>query len=467
MTAFVFLDILLLTISLVYFYVTAYRDALSNPVTYFLIFQLINHFGSVSYLEYTNPVDQLYYFCFFFGLLSSIFGFIVGNYFFPITGQDVLGHRMKKLEIEHGLVYDFGFLFLALFSTLVCIAYFRAVGQNIFLMGVANMLSGGPDPNTEDFGTMRLKAYNSAITGDYYYPGFVNQFKDTLFPLSMFYLWSKYLLSKNFRYPVFLLLILSLVSLVSIMGTGQRGAFVIALLVGGGFMITVLNKKHKRIFSFIVGIPALVLFMISTFINGRTGSGEFDIGEVFKAIWERIASDNQSSAAIGFREVMYPRGIQWGSEWWEGIQGFSPWHSGSYLANEIAAFLWISDYGNAPPSNWGSTYYNFGFYGIFLYPFLTAIIVKYFYRRFYTGPKRLFRIQSYIFMFILYGAWISGAPAEFYVNVGCVTVFLLRKLLDFFVSIFGIKINSVQVAFNDKLARSHLLPNVQGQLGQR
>jgi hypothetical protein len=392
-------------------------------------------------LNLKEEVDVVYYYSFYLGIIFSILGFIIGDFLFPVSNHRIKDWMKRSFLIEHGFVYDFGFKFLAVFSAVVCIAYFVAVGYNVFLLGFANAFLGGGDPSLDVSG-MRLKSYNSQITGEYYYPGFVNQFKDTLLPLTMFYLWAKYIISPARKSSIPFLVVFTIIAIVSILGTGQRGAFALAMMMGGCFMLTVLPSQKRNYFLIFSGVPALLLFMVSTFINGRTKSDKFEVGATFEAMWERIASDNQWGAYIGFRDVMYPRGIQWGYEWWEGLLGLTPWHSGSILANEIAISMW-GGFGNAPPSSWGSIYYNFGFLGIMLYPLVTCVIIKYFYQRFYLGPKRLFRTLVYVYACLIYGTWIAGSPIEYYANVGIVTIALLKVLFNLASKMFGQKLKRV------------------------
>jgi oligosaccharide repeat unit polymerase len=420
-----------------YVYFSARRDLFLNPVTYFFFFQIISFLGTIPLLNMVEEVNQVYYFCFFLGILSSLIGFMIGDFIFPVQYQTIKNWQNKPFIIEGGITFNFGIKALIVFSAVVCAAYFYAVGYNVFVLGFTNLMSGtGGD---EDLSTMRLKSYNSDITGDYYYPGFVNQFKDTLFPLCMFYLWAKTLVDNKHKESYLFLVIFTLFSTVSVMGTGQRGAFALAMMMGCAFMFNILTKEKRRKFLLFSGIPAFGLFMVSTFLNGRTKSDKFEVAATLESIWERIASDNQWGSYMGFRDLMYPNGIQWGAEWWQGILGISPWHTGSTLANDIAGILW-GGFGNAPPSSWGSIYYNFGFWGIFLYPLVTCTLIKFFYYRFYQKEKYLFRIQIYVYCYLLYGTWIGASPIEYYMNVGIMTLVILKYLFDFSIFLFGSKV---------------------------
>jgi hypothetical protein len=418
-----------------YVYFSARRDLFLNPVTYFFFFQIISFLGTIPVINLVEQVDIIYYFCFFLGLLFSLFGFLLGDFIFPVSNARKQNWQKSQIVVESGITYNFGIKALVIFSAFVCAAYFYAVGYNVFVLGFTNLLGGGGGEEM-DLSTMRLKSYNSEITGDYYYPGFVNQFKDTLFPLCMFYLWAKTQVDKKHQESYWFLIIFTIFSIVSVMGTGQRGAFALAMMMGCSFMFSVLSKEKKRKFFLIAGTPAIALFMVSTFINGRTKSDKFEIGSTLEAMWERASSDNQWASHVGFRDVMFPSGIQWGAEWWQGVLGILPSHTGSALANDIAGVLW-GGFGNAPPSSWGSIYYNFGFLGICLYPLVTTVFAKYVYYRFYSKQKQLFRVQAYTYCYLAYGSWIGGAPFEFYMGSGLFTVSVLLLILKFGGTIFG------------------------------
>jgi oligosaccharide repeat unit polymerase len=422
--------------SIVYLIWNCRNDPFRNPVSFFVVFQLIGFWGTTPLLKLSNEVDKTYYFIYFWGILFSIIGFILGDFFFPVSNRRIVEWRNLEFLVENGFVYNTLIKAMVVFSAVVCIIYFVAVGYNVFLLGFTNLISGGGE--TVDISGLRLASYNSEVTGVYYYPGFVNQFKDTLFPLCIFYLWGVNLIKRKKETSNLFLTVFSIISVICILGTGQRGAFAIAMMTGCAFIINVLPKEKRRKFLFIVSAPAIALFMVSTFINGRTSSETFETGSTLAAMWQRIASDNQWGAVIGFREVMYPNGVQWGSEWWEGIKGFTPSHKGSTLANDIAQVIW-GGYGNVPPSNWGSIYYNFSWLGIALYPITSNMVIKYFYKRFYTKKKYLFRILIYTYAYLLYGAWIGASPFEFYFNIGLVTICILKILYKLFENIFGRK----------------------------
>lgn len=415
---------------MIYAYRNCKRDPLVNPAFYLIFFQLISFVGTVTVLNFSNTIDVTYFFIYVVGVLSYILGLYVGGIIFPVTNSTVSRWKSNPFLVEGASTYTLNIFSFLILSSIVCGLYFYAVGYNVFLLGISELFSQGKI--TQDISTLRLASYNSQLTGDYFYPGYVNQFKDTLFPLCIFYLWGRQGLFPNNNInnsPKIFLWAFTLISLISILGTGQRGAFVLVLIMGGAFILTILPKKRKKKVVLFGGTIMLSFFMISTFINGRTGSDEFTLTGVLQAIWERIFSDNQWSAAIGFRELIYKSPIQWGGEWLEAFYGLAPGHPGSMLANDIGQFIY-GGYGTSPPSNFGSIYYNFGWIGIVIFPFFFSLLMRYLYQRFYKKPKFLFRVLIYISGFVLMGTWLAGNPIEYFFNAGLIAIIFFKYILS-------------------------------------
>ena len=432
-----FITIVVSFLTLGYALFISRRDFFANPVFYFTAFQIINFLGTIPLLDFNVDVDRIYFFVYVVSLLSMLFGFVLGDVFFPVERRAIIAWQKFPLEINVGIVYDKLIFALVLFSVMISVLYFIAVGYNVFLLGIINLFSGGGV--VENVSDLRMASYNSDMTGNYYYPGYVNQFKDTLLPISLFYLWAKRrIIQRRKLFLKYVLTFLSLVSVVLILGTGQRGAFVLAMLQGGAFLMVVSNQKERRKI-IIFGASFLMSFMIlSTFMIGRTSSGVFNLGESLSAIWWRIASANQTGAVIGFREIIYKEPAQWGAEFWQSIVGLLPGVRGSMLSNRIAQKIW-GGYGTAPPSNWGAIYYDFHWFGLVLIPAIFSIFIKYLYSRFYQKEKVLFRVLVYVAGFVILGTWIAGNLVNYYFNVGLFAIVLLRGLMLLFTALFGRK----------------------------
>ena len=144
----------------------------------------------------------------------------------------------------------------------------------------------------------------------------------------------------------------------------------------------------------------------------------------------RLFSDNQTSALVGFRYI-YDQTVQFGAEWLTDILGILPGeYKGSDLANRVHALLYGSDRGTSPVSLWGSVYYNWGWFGILLFPPLLSFVYCVISKRFLKRPNYTsLEIAGYAFSFYILGAWIASGPMQLVNNgiVACaVLIFGLR-----------------------------------------
>jgi oligosaccharide repeat unit polymerase len=429
--------IIVVFICLVYLLTVRY-DLFANPAFFLVFFQLLNFIGSIQFIDVSIEADRIYFALNVIALFSMLMGLLIGDVLFPVGKRSIKIWKKKPLIIETGVVYSKLLYILVLISVAICVLYYVSVGYNVFLLGVFSLFQGGGV--VEDVSSLRLASYNSNVTGKYFYPGYVNQFKNTLLPLSLVYLWvSKSNLPGGSSLLEKLLLgILSLLALVFILGTGQRGAFIIVMLMVGAFIMVVASEKKRKKVIFYGIIFALSFFVLSTYLLGRAGTEEFNLAEIFESIFFRIVGANQYGATLGFRYVIFPENIQWGGEWWRSLVGLLPGVEGSTLSNRIARQLW-GGFGTAPPSNVGSTYYNFGISGVILVPLLFSLALKYMYKRLYSKDKKMFRTLIYIFSFVLIGTWIAGNPINFYFNTGLVAIIVLKLGLNFSERIFGRK----------------------------
>jgi oligosaccharide repeat unit polymerase len=390
-------------------------------------------------MNYYEEADIVYYFIHVVGIFFILLGFIIGDKIFPVKSKTLKNWSSLPFLIEKGFIYNKAIYLLAFISCFVCIVYYTAIGYNVFLLGAASIISGaGP---LEDASALRLASYNSAVTGDYFFPGYVNQFKNTLLPLSLFYLCGVFSIEPKVRYKILtktILIILSILSIVFILGTGQRGAFILAMLNGGVFIITIVSRKYRIRISLLGSMILFFFFTINSVINGRTQSNELSFLEGLEQLWSRITAENQVSAFIGFRGIIYPSKTQWGSEWMDQLLGILPSYSGSTLSNDIAQLIW-GGLGTAPESSWGSIYYNFSWIGVIIVPFIFSLTTKYFYYRFYLKKKYLFRILIYVWSFFQIGSWVVGGPIQYYFDGGLVAVIILKLLIKLSENIFGKK----------------------------
>ena len=305
-------------------------------------------------------------------------------------------------------------------SSLVAVAYFVGVGYNVFLVGLQGLLSG----STDDYTSMRLNSYS----GDrYFFPGYVNQFKNVLLPaLSVVVVHHLYSTRSPVRHVV--AGVLSAGATVGLLGTGQRGAFVLFVLT----LVTYLywqNRSRFRARMVPIAGAALPLLAVTSLFLGRgdtttAATGTSRVGEILGQIGERFWHDNQESGQRAFWYTMQLP-TQHGAEWLAGATAILPGKSGSSLARDVFQQTYGSDRGTSPPSLWGSVHYNFGMTGVFVAAAVFAICAhlvttRALWHRAITSLEAV----GMSGVFAVAGAWIAGGP-EYLLNAGGVTFFVL------------------------------------------
>jgi hypothetical protein len=415
-----------------------------------LVFNLINYLGTIPLLDFRYESDLVHFNFLSIGLLAFIGGSAIGARIFTVPQSTYDEWERKPLHIEGGIVFQRLVYSIIFISIVLSILYYVAVGYNIFLMGFVNLITGAGE--IQDAGTLRLATYNSNVGGRYLFPGYINQLKNTILPLMVVFLWVRTKrLNQN---PNWFLKMSSLLSIIFIFGTGQRGAFVLASLMIGIFALTSFPKKVKRKVVIWGGGAILVLFLLSSFFIGRNsnkenkGSITNNVKGLMESLENRISTANQKGSVIGFRKIMFYDQTQWGKEWWKAIVGLAPGVDGSNLSGRIFSLIYGGHglRGNSPPSSWASIYYNFSWFGIIFIPLFMSLMLKYLYHRFIIKPKFLFRNLIYTSCFILIGTWIAGSPT-YYFNVGLLTLILLYLGLKGLTNILG---NDINIIYEEK-----------------
>lgn len=297
---------------------------------------------------------------------------------------------------------------LLAFSLLVSLVYYLAVGHITLL----SSLSSGSE---FDSATARLNSYAG---GTYFFPGYVNQFKNSILPALTFAVchsaWKQKML---YRLP--LAIVLGSITFVLVAGTGQRAPMVIV------FLVLVLSSwiggllRGSRLVA--IGAVGFGAFALLTLVLQRqaaqlanAGSLTDEVGVFASALWSRVVYENPYSGLYAF---YYTESLPfaWGSEWLTDIAGVLPGASGSDLANRVFAMLYGSPRGTAPASLWGGMYYNFGIMGSIgvtiviavIYVRLSSALVNSIAR---DEEPNFLRLISLSGMAVSAGAWVAGSP---------------------------------------------------------
>jgi oligosaccharide repeat unit polymerase len=211
------------------------------------------------------------------------------------------------------------------------------------------------------------------------------------------------------------------------LGTGQRGGFVMFVLmwvVSLLYLYFFYHEKKVKYILIILVVFATLLFALLTIFNGRVASDS----NVFRAVLKRVFDDNQECAVIAFRYID-SQPVQWGRDWFLSLLDILPGKN-DYLQLSYVVFgiMYGTTRGTAPPCIWGSTFYNWGLLGIVLFPFILGFAYHRLYCSFVSKPITKLRIFIFSAMFVVLGNWIADTPLVLF-NQGFITLLLMRVLL--------------------------------------
>lgn len=379
----------------------AKKGTFGTPIGLLAFFNAVGLVGICGVAESMYSVDVIYArYMGFMAILTAVAASMWSLSARPAT------RRLNQVGLEP-VAIDYRLIFLYVLCLALTISYYRAVGHVTLLQAITT--SGNYDA-----ASARLESYAGA---SYFAPGYINQFKNALLPALTFSfihaLWTR-------RVPGRLMIsvALSVVAVVAVAGTGQRGALVIVLL---SFVIALRAGGHLRGVS-LAWMAALgfVLFSFTTYFNGRQ-KAEIDaastIGDKFQiyaeALFDRVFREQAMSGIYGFRYT-YGLPVPNGREWFTDILGILPAYRGSDLSNKIFATIYGSDRGTSPPSNWGGAYYNFGFAMSIGVALLILVIYALLSQRFYVSHSicRLNSLQmiGLAGFAVATGSWVAGSP---------------------------------------------------------
>jgi oligosaccharide repeat unit polymerase len=294
------------------------------------------------------------------------------------------------------------------------------------MMGIASVITGGGQLN--DVRTLRLNAYAG---GQYFAPGYVNQFKNVLFPLLLSYLFARYILLRR-RTDLFIVITLVPLCLVFLLGTGQRGAMILACITAVLFFMACLPERSRRIIVATIAIVLCAALLLSTLILGRAVNhveSREDVGALGMEVVDRFSSGNQVAAIDGFRYI-YEQPLHYGlGEWVYAFTGIIPGHERHVgLASELFRQAYGSTQGTAPASIWGGAWYEFGLGGVLGLAFILGVLYHGVYASLCRGEKTLGRLLTYAALTQILGMWAAGGP-EFVFYGGLITVLVFMALM--------------------------------------
>ena len=134
---------------------------------------------------------------------------------------------------------------------------------------------------------------------------------------------------------------------------------------------------------------------------------------ILAAILKRFTSDNQGADLSSFRYVIYEANVRYGYEWLIHILNIIPGFSAPGfhgLASETFKVVHGSYRGTAPPSIWGSMYYNWGFVGTICWSFFLGIMIRTVYLNFNRYKVNTVSVHYFAFLFFTLGSWFADGP---------------------------------------------------------
>ena len=397
--------------SLVVAYVLIRRRDLVSPAVMFVILQALMFTGILSYINYSNPSDIKLLEFYPIALLFFCVGSLIRKRKPVAVNTEIDSRDFNSYQI-------FIIVLLTSLSIFLSSYLFAQNGGNAFIISVMSLFGSG------DADVIMLRSNYNLVRGI----GYITQFRGVILPVLNILLLVNRRNKKLFR----LGLVILPFTIVSLLGTGQRGQFAIlacVLLVDMYLQNKYLNYKMSTGKIAVLVLIAFVLFSVLTVSNGRISSQDDNmIVGVVNAFVKRIINDNQSCAVIGFRYIDSLDPV-WGMDWAKSFMDLLPGKN-SYISMESQIFniIYGSTNGTSPPCIWGSAYYNWSYLGITVFPFLLGYLYEHSYQIFLKKPKSQILIAMYAGKFILLGYWIASTPM-YLVNDGFLTLIILQILL--------------------------------------
>lgn len=414
--------VLFLPLLVTYLVVASSRGGLINPDGLFVLFQVVALLGTLSLANPAIDTDRRYAYVVLAGTSLYMAASCVARISWgPRT-------KAKTFQLEP-IRLTAGVWALYLLSLFVSAAYFAAIGH----ITVIDSLSAGLTGSTYDAATARLASYAGSV---YFFPGYVNQFKNSILPILTFAivhsLWARRV---GGRLVASILMMIPM--LVALAGTGQRAPTVIV------FLIALVAAYRARLLSaariVVAGVIGFGTFSVLTAAIQRQATqlekadGAWDRMSIFgQALWSRIFLENPAAglAAFHYTESMP---TAWGREWGADILGVLPGYRGSDLANRVFEMLYGTPRGTAPASLWGGMYYNFAAAGSIVVTVAIALTLCVVTRRYFTArgatfgderPLNALSVLALSGVAVSTGAWVAGSPLTI-LNQGVVAYLLV------------------------------------------
>lgn len=386
-----------------------------NPIVWFSIFQWLIATGSILLVNFNIESHRFYVFLFFFAYVSYI-----ATALFLWSKSDISESYerfwTKKVTIDsidsRLIIY-----FIFILSGIITIFYYSQVGYNIFL----NIILG---VTIDDYATLRIDSYSGE---NYFAPGYVNQFKNVLLPLSLSIICVWFLLMKKKKLFLIFLTVGSIFCIVALLGTGQR-AFLAYSVVALFFGITAF--KDLKIST--IALPSVLLFVLFSLMSSfyKFDSNQNNENLVLDSMgksMERFFYTEQEGALTSF-EYLYDQDHVYMSETFEQIRGLVPGQKGSFLEHHLFSLRHGTTRGTETYATLSGFYYNGGILAVMSFFIALAIFHFYAFYKFLNGKRTAGRIFIYSALIFYISKTVSGGLLTM-VNSGVLTLIIFLILV--------------------------------------
>lgn len=415
----------LVSILHVFSVVCLWRSRRRNPAFLFVAFNWFFSIGTIANFDPRVEADRVHSFLIAFAAVGvSLYSMIFFNHRRYSNTERAFSRRMAGAPIEFNR--RAAWLLFGV-SIGVSFVYYRfLVGYNLFLPALA-----GADL---DFTTMRLAAYAGE---NYTGAGIVNQFKNTILPITFFCLMAAYGSARRwFAFSIFLA-VTAPIFLWAILGTGQR-TFLFFAIAGALYSFSVQGKRIPPIALVAISVTFVVFFGVFSVALGRTSDANF-MG-VMSEVGHRLLNANQAGAVSGFRYV-YEKEVTNGVEWLQTLVGYLPGVRGSTLSSEVSNYVFGGFRGSVPVSLWVSVYYNLGMAGVVPAAILIMKIVESAHLVLRFIPMTRLHLVAYSYLCFYFGIMPATPPLQI-LNNG-----LLAIILVFLIAGFHIRKSTISFGF--------------------
>lgn len=391
----------------------------ASPIFWHPIFLFIMAVGTFPLLNLSTESDLIYMINIFVAVISFSITANIFVCYFDIKAIAYQYRRSKERENssdERLLTY-----FIFAMAVIATFLYYYTVGFNtIFSLYLASTDS--------EYSTLRLSMY---ATGPYYYPGYVNQFKNVLLPVCFvaITMWL-YKAKLYLRLTLFFILFFPFLCL-ALLGTGQR-MFIISSMLSIVFGVSLIRWGANetilltKALVFGVFVTLVFLFILTAKYKGFELN---DFTSVFKSIIQRALFTQQEGGLIGFR---YIDGLDtvWFSDWRSSIIGLLPGVKKIGIAHYIHYLAYGTARGTIPLTTIGSAYYNGGTLCVILFFSFLGFAYTFLYYRFLRGERTVLRCLIYGSLFLTLSSFVAGDPTAL-VEDGVITLVIFLLVLKF------------------------------------